>query len=166
MHGASLSKRWNVTWVGNNTICTHSLSSGVSTANHSRWLVLLCCNVISPRVSTANLHAGWSLSAVIFSLSPQSFQLPVCLIRCNFVSLSSEVLFPFFHVPFCCKVDANSGLSFTSSLSNTFIGTVPHPQFLNLSLLWSAVSAARQAMSLSAPSPVLILASLLIWELF
>jgi len=22
-HGASLSQRWNVTWVGNNSICTH-----------------------------------------------------------------------------------------------------------------------------------------------
>ena len=22
-HGASLSERWNVTWVGNNSVCTH-----------------------------------------------------------------------------------------------------------------------------------------------
>ena len=50
------------------------------------------------------LRAGWSLSAVMSSLSPRIFPLPVCLIHCNLVSLSSEVSFPFFHVLFRCKV--------------------------------------------------------------
>ena len=52
-----------------NTLNLNPLSSGVSTAKHWRWSVLPCCF----------MRAGWSLSAVIFSLSPQSFQLPVCL---------------------------------------------------------------------------------------
>ena len=46
------------------------------------WLVLVCCNL----------------------QSPQNFPLPVCLIRSNLVSLSSEVLLPFFHILFCRKV--------------------------------------------------------------
>ena len=50
------------------------------------------------------LRAGWSLSAVILSLCPRVFLLPVCLIHCNLVSLSLEVSFPFFHVLFRCKV--------------------------------------------------------------
>ena len=66
--------------------------------------MLLSCNVISRRVSTANFACWLALSAIIFSLCPRIFLLPVCLIRCNLVSLSLEVSFPFFHILFRCNV--------------------------------------------------------------
>ena len=62
----------------NTLLNLNSPSSGVSTANHSRWLVLFCCNVILLGFQLQTLRAGCSLSAVIFSLS-RSFQLPVCV---------------------------------------------------------------------------------------
>ena len=68
-----------------------SCDIGNPTANFAYWLILVCCNL-------------QSLSE--FSCSCQS------LIRCNFVSLSSEVSFPFFHVLFRCKVDAVKWLVF------------------------------------------------------
>ena len=75
--------------------------SGSSTANHSRWSVLLCCNVISHRGSTAN----WLVlvSCNLQSLSSKFSTASLYLIHCNLISLS-EVSFPFFHILFCCKV--------------------------------------------------------------
>ena len=78
------------------------------------------------------------------------FLLPVCLSSALTSFLSPRKFsFPYFAYFSAVKW---LGLSFTSAS-----GTVPHPQFLNLSLLWSAVSAARRVLSLSAPSPVFLL---------
>ena len=69
------------------------------------------------------------------------FLLPVCLSSALTSFLSPRKFsIPYFAYFFAVKW---LGLSFTSSLSSAS-GTVPHPQFLNLSLLWSAVSAARR----------------------
>ena len=109
------------------------LSPRVSTSNLVCWLVLVCCNLSLLRVSAASLS----------------------LIHCNVVSLSSEVSFAILScswVLFRCKVTCLSlavwvaHLVWSLSLS-----------FLNLSLLCSVVSAARQALSLSVPSPVFLL---------
>ena len=98
------------------------------------------------------LCAGWSLSAVIFSLSPRSFPLPVCLSFAAISFLSPQR----FHFPCFTYFSTVKWLVFTSSLSSAF-GTVPHSQFLNLSLLWSALSAVHQALSLSVPLLVFLL---------
>ena len=130
----------------------NSLSSGVSTANHLRWLVLLRCNVISPRVSTVNF-AYWLVLVCCNLQSLSEFSAAsLSLIRCNFVSLSSEVLFLFFHVLFRCKAACLSLAIWVSRLARSLTLS-----FLNLSLLWSAVSAAHWALSLSAPTPVFLL---------
>ena len=100
------------------------------------------------------LRAGWSLSGVIFSPSPRSFQLPVCLLSAATSFLSPwRVSFPFFRVLFCCKVACLSLAVWVVCLP----GMVSCPQFLNLSLLWCAVSAPHRALSLSAPSLVFLL---------
>ena len=127
----------------------NSLSSGVSTANHSHWLVFLCCNVISRRVSTANF-ACWLVLVCcnLQSLSLEVSTASLSLIHCDLVSLSSEVSLPFFST-------VKWLVFFTSSLSSAFC-TVPHSQFLNLLLRWSTVSAASRYLSLSAPSPVFL----------
>ena len=67
--------------------------------------MLLCCNVISRQVSTANF-ACW-LVLVCYNLQSLSSEFSatcLSLTHCNLVSLSSEVSFPFFQVLFRCKV--------------------------------------------------------------
>ena len=84
---------WNSGSCGSIGCCSlhsnlNSLSSGISTANHSRWLMLLCCYVISPQVSTDNF-ACW-LVCNLQSLSSEFAAASLPLIRCNVVSFSSE----------------------------------------------------------------------------
>ena len=82
------------------TLLLYSLSSEVSTANFSCWLVLIRCNLlfspeefqlpvylsstVTPFLSPRGFHlptfcVDWCSSAVIFFLSPREFQLPVYL---------------------------------------------------------------------------------------
>ena len=86
-----------------------SSSRGFNCQPFARWLVLLCCNVISPRVSTANF-AYWLVLACCNLQSLLEFSAAsLSLIRCNFVSLSSEVSFP---LNLSRKVDAVKWLVF------------------------------------------------------
>ena len=76
-----------------------------STVNLSCWLVLIRCNLLSPRgFQLPTFRAGWFSSAVMFFLSPWGFKLPT--FRAGWCS--SAVIFylffsrgfqlPFFHV--------------------------------------------------------------------